>query len=744
MKGESFENDELVKHMTHLPDYLHQMERKETLQEKALNVGVLDWSRLENFTQKSKASIVVNPSGIANLHTTAGNCYEKASNTNKLSSRKYQGITQSKGRHHCSAYEMDTSLFDFKHSRDEDDSMTSSAYVMHHEKIDLSKEEVTSLPKIREKLDLQSMREEGMAEYDRITTRSVNCLASNHNTVKLHCFTKQSNIDIFPKMRRDKYSLESSQQRDRMKMSSGYLTEPHWNCLSDSYPKDPMGEFKTMDKIPKFRDDTSQVGRLGKDLPEGGISEMNALDGSHVISEDSSKGERFQTVDREFGDLPAQRGLPNQKFNLNGLSRSFSFKETTSSSTLISSGSEPRTADDLILAKDKPNLYTKLRFGSLRRLFDSILKYQPVTANSCIEDVQFHLNSSIRSSILCDESVPLKRQRLTIKALLQLTVVKGSPLLKFMVDNDRQVLVCSTKELTSLGNREKRFTFYSLDETKEKSGSWISQGCKTNIGNFACSEVGHMCATQSGNSGKKTLDREHVLFSSETGISRKENKNCNSVARVEVAAIVSKVHACGKNRHRNKYADLEEGILPSKKCYSKGHDTTTVILPGAIHSLPFNGGPSSLITRWRSGGSCDCGGWDVGCKLNVLANNKIPGQMLTTTDSYSTSMCLELFQQEESDSNEPVFCLKPDRKGIFSVQFSSLLSSLQAFAICTAFISSRVSSKPLDSSHFPGERDSVQLSSGQKSEIKHPTVSKVKEPGKYSQPKHLTLTPLDQ
>ncbi|KAI4302697.1 hypothetical protein MLD38_038416 [Melastoma candidum] len=84
-----------------------------------------------------------------------------------------------------------------------------------------------------------------------------------------------------------------------------------------------------------------------------------------------------------------------------------------------------------------------------------------------------------------------------------------------MVYNDHQVLVCSTKDLASLGNRERRFTFHSLDESREKSGSWISQGCKTNIGNFAFSEVGHLCVSQSENSGEKTLDREHVLFSSE-------------------------------------------------------------------------------------------------------------------------------------------------------------------------------------------------------------------------------------
>ncbi|KAI4302696.1 hypothetical protein MLD38_038415 [Melastoma candidum] len=126
---------------------------------------------------------------------TAGNCYEKVGNTNKLPHKMYRRIAQTKSRHHSSAYEMGTSLSDFSYSRDVDDSMTSSAYERHRAKIDSPKEELTSLPKIRKKLDLRSAKEGDMAEYDGITKRSVSCLASNENGVKLHCFTKQSRVE---------------------------------------------------------------------------------------------------------------------------------------------------------------------------------------------------------------------------------------------------------------------------------------------------------------------------------------------------------------------------------------------------------------------------------------------------------------------------------------------------------------------------------------------------------------------
>lgn len=53
---------------------------------------------------------------------------------------------------------------------------------------------------------------------------------------------------------------------------------------------------------------------------------------------------------------------------------------------------------------------------------------------------------------------------------------------------------------------------------------------------------------------------------------------------------------------------------------SKHLTSMDVVIPSGIHGGPRNrnGGPSSLIQRWKSGGSCDCSGWDLGCPLTVL------------------------------------------------------------------------------------------------------------------------------
>lgn len=47
-----------------------------------------------------------------------------------------------------------------------------------------------------------------------------------------------------------------------------------------------------------------------------------------------------------------------------------------------------------------------------------------------------------------------------------------------------------------------------------------------------------------------------------------------------------------------------------------------VVIPAGNHGLPSSEsrGPSPLLDRWRLGGGCDCGGWDMACPLNVCGN----------------------------------------------------------------------------------------------------------------------------
>jgi len=58
---------------------------------------------------------------------------------------------------------------------------------------------------------------------------------------------------------------------------------------------------------------------------------------------------------------------------------------------------------------------------------------------------------------------------------------------------------------------------------------------------------------------------------------------------------------------------------------SRSLEKLKVVIPRGNHGLPTteNSCPSPLIQRWRSGGGCDCGGWDMACPLMVLGNPRI-------------------------------------------------------------------------------------------------------------------------
>ena len=146
-------------------------------------------------------------------------------------------------------------------------------------------------------------------------------------------------------------------------------------------------------------------------------------------------------------------------------------------------------------------------------------------------------------------------------------------------------------------------TFYSVDEVKKKkrSGSWLIHGHKEKQQRgLVYTVIGQMrlCNNSMSSDIKEKnvscIIREAVLF---------DETEEQVKGRKEFAAVVIKKKPAEENLNA-----LEE---------------TTVIIPGGVHSFPVKGAPTPLVTRWRSGGLCDCGGWDVGCKLHVLSNKTL-------------------------------------------------------------------------------------------------------------------------
>lgn len=77
---------------------------------------------------------------------------------------------------------------------------------------------------------------------------------------------------------------------------------------------------------------------------------------------------------------------------------------------------------------------------------------------------------------------------------------------------------------------------------------------------------------------------------------------------LEVAAIVIQAPL-----HKTKSKELKAGSSPG---------TIKAVTAGGAHGLPRDdeASPSPLLDRLKSGGACDCGGWDMSCPIVVLDN----------------------------------------------------------------------------------------------------------------------------
>lgn len=243
-----------------------------------------------------------------------------------------------------------------------------------------------------------------------------------------------------------------------------------------------------------------------------------------------------------------------------------------------------------------------------------------------------------------------------VQALLHLTMKNDIPFFKLMVDNTNNILTANVKKLPSgKDDTSLTYTFYSnsIHESKNKI-----------VGEMKiCSSYR---AEFSGLERDLFVVRESVLYFGQT----------------ELAAIIV------KNTSKENYG----GLGKSK--------STVVVLPGDIHSLPKSGQPSSLINRWKSGGACDCGGWDIGCELQVLTNQsesiEIPNE--------STSDCLHLCYQG-SRKNKHGFSLGVLEDGVYSLEYNASMSLLQAFSICVAVVSSQNVTHIFQVNHFQDVSD---------------------------------------
>ncbi|XP_043701439.1 uncharacterized protein LOC122651925 [Telopea speciosissima] len=438
------------------------------------------------------------------------------------------------------------------------------------------------------------------------------------------------------------------------------------------------------------------------------------------------------------------------------LSRSLSFKEVQTIPQLRSSyatvKSGPQRSDVPAFsdasARDKPNTNSRGRSSPLRRLLEPLLK--PKAANcpdpllkepksnrracksfdgqlhsSTIQSVNKNLNLSNSGPVNADDLCPSEKHvESMMHALMQVTIKNGLPLFTFVVDSATDVLVATMRKesATVKDSYSWVYTICTVREIKKKSGRWVNRGSRGKNHGYASNVVGQMkvslsqCPMLSGQNFKDHfLVREFVLFGVE--LRQADQETLDFHPNRELAAIVFKLPQENLGNFRNdgwqstKNKDLSDMGLSSCKpkgiclCnagedleneHSAGSErvtSTVVVIPSGVHSLPSTGVPSSLVGRWKSGGSCDCGGWDMGCKLRILVNQGQSSHNFTSSKASSIPNQFDLFIQGDSQQNKPVFSLAPLKKGIFSVDFHGSLTLLQAFSICIAVVNN---TKPYD------------------------------------------------
>lgn len=459
------------------------------------------------------------------------------------------------------------------------------------------------------------------------------------------------------------------------------------------------------------------------------LEKKNSVSKPRVVAEDE-----FLQIKVDRSDKKVRNPSPTRRFSF-GMARIG--KSSNSNSSDIpkqvlevlpdSKATSTSAACSSYVTGGKSNATNRSRSSPLRRLLDPLLKPKSVESRDSARSSE--RNPSARDSLKSskENAVELKgfKRRDDIggshhtqkngasstQALLQVAVKNGLPLFTFTVDNCRDILAATVKEISSKDNMGGWvYSFFTFSQMKKKHAQWINQGSKDRNHGFVSNIVALMKVSDildtdsSGKQHHKSGRREFVLSAVS---SREADQTAESLPCDELAAVVVKYpeRICGQlNQDSQQYNQSNRGW---KEPYPRGTDcsnsgdyegiesgnddsfSTTVILPGGHHGVPSKGEPSPLIKRWKAGGSCDCGGWDMGCQLRTLAGSNHSSQRFNSIKSQSTAF--KLFSQEEGERPMFVFDSSPFEDGIFSIEFDSSLKLIQAFSIAIAVVHSRTS-----------------------------------------------------
>ncbi|KAK4418999.1 hypothetical protein Salat_2312700 [Sesamum alatum] len=775
------DDDELVKHMSNLPGFLQRVEKESSIQEKALNFGVLDWKRLEKWkytermpgkypkkTSPSRSSCSASgpPKMVPNLRKQPSSHGLNPSSLysgkqplphgSRFSSPQRQptlpslvnSSKEARNASYCKIEKCDEPIKSKEKETCDQESQTAECRTIGRQQEHFpqavkfnsvrkdAKKKTTSENKASPSEGSKHNR--SLSSHNKTNAQGKKSEIRFNNEVKStseSCTADPQNIVLLvPKHFSRKSCSESSQLTESRTSLDGQLAEVAGNRLSDLFSSQelysgelsadiphscPLPSGATVDCAMELHNSvTSQA--VDTDICASACPSANPVtsitfEGKRSMMHDetawsSSLVEASSKTQADVAEQPTVQGRapsPARRFsfNLGRMSRSFSFKESSavpqlsSTYTSVKSGPVRPEVSSGMDHSEREKASASRRSSPLRRLLDPLLRNKGAQSSENVGAPNGGLRSmTVRTTATKGPYQDRKPEASSFQALLQLTLKNGLPFFKLVVDNSNDMLAATVKKLPTSEKSDPCmiFSFYSVHEIRKKSMNWISQGSKGKSCSLGYNIVGQMHISNSNHLKENAGDfsecsRECVLYGVDPG--QVDKQTLEFAANKEIAAIIVKNSSKKLNDgvlSDDHQMNKEREYLPGTTFYtgeSKNSNGIVAILPGGVHGLPIKGAPSSLISRWRSGGSCDCGGWDVGCKLRILADHKNSSNILQASMSSAAVDHVNLFiQGGKQKSSKPVFTLEPFSNGFYSIGLDASVSLLEAFAICVAHV----------------------------------------------------------
>ncbi|KAK1299448.1 hypothetical protein QJS10_CPB14g00799 [Acorus calamus] len=657
LEKQTNETDELVKHMSSIPGYLQHIGRGYDLQGKALNFGVLEWGNLEKWMYKHKPMVgardVASPSSsYASSSTTASSARSHRSPAARESfCQSERSCRSDKSPSTIGQFVGRNSIERMSAKQNRGNPASKSACNQRcepHEWSDCSLE-----PKddgvILVSADVESNACKGGEQH-----QSVGRLSSeNFNLPQEGTLIRFRNI--------------TTKSPHRPASNAGLLTEENHGIFSGNRISGDTHSGPRFNEVP---------------LPSHLPCKIQSKEQLKFKSPSVTTSQHGKLFELGYSDRLYRRDAsPNCRFitDSNNRSRSSSFRLSPVGKKLSNSTSFPDAS-----SREKATSSGRSRQSPLRRLLDPLLK--PRGSNRIhLDNEPGHAQKPVlsREEHNSDPSSPFIKTRASVQdekakasknqALLKVTWKNGLPLFTLTFGSD---ILAGTRR-TGKDDCEWVYTFYSVCEVKKRSGGWINQKNK-NCG-YQSNIVGHMKVKLTNDGDRNNhMDREFVLYTADQ--SEEANETTCPFPYTESAAIIIKASTEMTQRTESESHGMNKQSLSE----------VVVILPIGVHSFPATGKPSPLIERWKSGGTCDCGGWDVSCKLTVLNNQIQDSEALDPVQSHRTaenSRRVDLFiKGGRGQEDELVFSMAGFKDVLYVVDFDACISLTQAFAICIAML----------------------------------------------------------